>query len=208
VVLTFFQLQLVNTYVLDPSHIAPSRSDANSNGHFPLPQNHHLNNGTPRGFSLQNMGMNMMSFGQNAMMSMGNMHSSMVPGVNFNTDGMNGNGHSGGPIRRGGGRYSNRPGPYDRNQRPSQRGYNNMGGMVRGLVPGMTPAFIAQGGGGGGGKWGDGAGGGMNAMGPREATQGRSIKSYEDLDAQPSGGGDNAGAAAAAAAGGGAELDY
>jgi hypothetical protein len=47
----------------------------------------------------------------------------------------------------------------------------------------------------------------MNAMGPKEATQGRSLKSYEDLDAQPSGG-SNAGAAAAAAAGGGAELDY
>lgn len=28
------QLTLVNTYVLDPSHIAPSRSDANSNGTF------------------------------------------------------------------------------------------------------------------------------------------------------------------------------
>ncbi|EXJ56419.1 hypothetical protein A1O7_06762 [Cladophialophora yegresii CBS 114405] len=201
-------LQLVNTYVLDPSHIAPSRSDANSNGHFPLPQNHHLNNGTPRGFSLQGMGMNTMSFGQNAMMNMGTMMSPLVAGVNFNPDGMNGNGaHTGGPIRRGGGRYGHRPGPYDRNQRGSQRGYNNMGGMIRGLVPGMTPGFIAQGGGGGGGKWGDGAGGGMNAMGPREATQGRSIKSYEDLDAQPSGG-SSAGAAAAAQAGGGAELDY
>ena len=203
------QLQLVNTYVLDPSHIAPSRSDANSNGHFPLPQNHHLNNGTPRGFSLQNMGMNMMSFGQSGMMGMSGMQSAMVPGVNFNTEGMNGNGgHMGGPIRRGGGKYSSRPGPYDRNQRGGQRGYNNMGGVVRGLVPGLTPGFIAQGGGGGGGKWGDGAGGGMNAMGPREATQGRSIKSYEDLDAQPTGGGGGAGAAAAAAAGGGAELDY
>ncbi|KIW77549.1 hypothetical protein Z517_09995 [Fonsecaea pedrosoi CBS 271.37] len=203
-------LQLVNTYVLDPSHIAPSRSDANSNGHFPLPQNHHLNNGTPRGFSLQNIGMNMMGFGQNAMMGMQNVHGPLVPGVNFNTDGMNGSGgHSGGPIRRGGGRYGNRPGPYDRNQRGSQRGYNNMGGMLRGnLVPGLTPGFIAQGGGGGGGKWGDGAGGGMNAMGPREATQGRSIKSYEDLDAQPNSGGGNVGAAAAAQAGGGAELDY
>ena len=84
-----------------------------------------------------------------------------------------------------------------------------MGGMLRGsLVPGLNPAFIAQGGGGGGGKWGDGAGGGMNAMGPREAVQGRSIKSYEDLDAQPNGGGSGGGAQAAAHAGGGAELDY
>ena len=151
----------------------------------------------------------MMNFGQNAMMGMGNMHTPMVPGVNFSgVEGMNGsNGHTGGPIRRGGGRYTNRPGPYDRNQRGSQRGYNNVGGMVRGLVPGLTPGFIAQGGGGGGGKWGDGAGGGMNAMGPREATQGRSIKSYEDLDAQPSGGGGGRDAASAQT-GGGAELDY
>ena len=155
------------------------------------------------------MNMNMMNFGQNAMMNMPNVHSPIVSGVNFNTEGLNGNGgHTGGPVRRGGGRYSSRPGPYDRNQRGSQRGYNNMGGMVRGLVPGLTPAFIAQGGGGGGGKWGDGAGGGTNAMGPREATQGRSLKSYEDLDAAPSGGGGNAGAAAATQAGGGAELDY
>jgi hypothetical protein len=35
--------------------------------------------------------------------------------------------------------------------------------------------------GGGAGKWGDGAGGA--AVGPREAVQGRSLKSYEDLDA-------------------------
>ncbi|KIX01388.1 uncharacterized protein Z518_09113 [Rhinocladiella mackenziei CBS 650.93] len=203
-------LQLVNRYVLDPSHIAPSRSDANSNGHFPLPSNHHLSTGTPRGFSLQNMGMNMMNFGQNTMMGMQNVQSTFVPGVNFNTDGMNGGGsHGVGPIRRGGGRYGNRSGPYDRNQRGSQRGYNNMGGMFRGsLVPGLNPGFIAQGGGGGGGKWGDGGGGGLNAVGPREAVQGRSIKSYEDLDAQPNGGGGGSGARAAADTGGGAELDY
>jgi len=43
-------VELVNTYVVDPSHIAPSRSDANSNGHFPLGNNHMM--GTPRGFNL------------------------------------------------------------------------------------------------------------------------------------------------------------
>ncbi|KAK4941712.1 hypothetical protein LTR10_018451 [Elasticomyces elasticus] len=205
-------LELVNQYVLDPSHIAPSRSDANSNGHFPLPSNHHLNSGTPRGFSLQNIGMNMANFGQNAMMGMQGGQPPFPPGVGFNSDGMNGGGHSGGPIRRGSGRYGNRSGPYDRNgPRNNQRGYNNVGGLLRGsLPPGLNPAFIAQGGGGGGGKWGDGAGGGTNAMGPREAVQGRSIKSYEDLDAAPSGGGGGAGAGAnaAAQAGAGAELDY
>ncbi|KIW21297.1 hypothetical protein PV08_01877 [Exophiala spinifera] len=200
-------LELVNQYVLDPSHIAPSRSDANSNGHFPLPNNHHLNSGTPRGFSLQNMGMNMMAFGQNAMINMPGMQAPFASG--FGADGMNGGNHTGGPIRRGGGRYGNRSGPYDRNARNGQRGYNNMGGLLRGqLPPSLNPAFIAQGGGGGGGKWGDGAGGGMNAMGPREAVQGRSIKSYEDLDAAPNGSGSGTGAQAAAQAGAGAELDY
>ncbi|KAK5211937.1 hypothetical protein LTR99_001961 [Exophiala xenobiotica] len=201
-------LELVNQYVLDPSHIAPSRSDANSNGHFPLPNNHHLSTGTPRGFSLQNMGMNMVNFGQNAMMGMPGMQAPFNAG--FSADGMNGGSHTGGPIRRGGGRYGNRTGPYDRNSRNNQRGYNNVGGLLRGnLPPGLAPAFIAQGGGGGGGKWGDGAGGGMNAMGPREAVQGRSIKSYEDLDAAPNGAaGSGSGAQAAAQAGAGAELDY
>lgn len=79
------------------------------------------------------------------------------------------------------------------------------GSMGTGRGPAMMPGYLALGGGGTGGKWGDGAGGGMNAMGPREAVQGRQIKSYEDLDAQPSGGGSgrpNGGA------GGDAELDY
>jgi len=40
---------------------------------------------------------------------------------------------------------------------------------------------------GGGGRWGDGAAGGA-AVGPREAVQGRSLKSYEDLDAVAGGG--------------------
>lgn len=41
-----------------------------------------------------------------------------------------------------------------------------------------------------GGRWGDGAGGGA-AVGPREAIQGRTIKSYEDLDqVSGSGGGE------------------
>ena len=117
--------------------------------------------------------------------------------------GMNGGGqlglHNPGAIRRGGGRFNNRSGPYDR--RGGGRGMGGGPGMRTG---GMS--YLAQGGGGGGGKWGDGAGGGMT-MGPREAVQGRSIKSYEDLDAQPAtnGGGDRL---AASGTGGGAELDY
>ena len=197
-------LNLVNTYVLDPSHIAPSRSDANSNGHFPLPANHHLNTGTPRGFNLQNIGMgmnpmNMMAFNMN-MANMGG-----IPGVNFaGAEGTNGTQSAGGPVRRGGGRFGNRSGPYDRNNRNIQRGYNNVAGMVR--MAGVNPGFIAQGGGGTGGKWGDGAGPKLESMGPAEAFQGRSIKRYDDLDAQPSGG--PGGRMDATAANGGAELDY
>lgn len=75
-----------------------------------------------------------------------------------------------GPIRRGGmggGRGNYRSGPYDR--RPNQRWDGSRGR-------------------GGAGKWGDGAAGGA-AVGPREATQGRSLKSYEDLDHVAGGGG-------------------
>lgn len=208
------QLNLVNSYVLDPSHIAPSRSDANSNGHFPLPNNHHMSSGTPRGFNVQNMNMNMMGFNQNGMMNMNGMPpfqngQGFVPGMQnpFGGVGDMGGMHNPGAVRRGG-RFNNsnnnRSGPYDRNNRGGmQRGYSgsSMGGTGMRMPSGgtgMGMGFLAQGGGGGGGKWGDGAVGGS---GPREAVQGRSIKSYEDLDAQPSNGGGGTGA-------GGAELDY
>jgi hypothetical protein len=147
--------------------------------------------------------MNMMNFNANAMMNMANMTGQLAQ---FGSG--DANGQSAGPVRRGGGRYGNRSGPYDRNPRSGARGFNNVSGLMRGGAVhgmGMNPGYIAQGGGGGGGKWGDGMGSGVNAIGPREAFQGRSIKSYEDLDAAPAGqtnggrpmGGD-----------GGAELDY
>lgn len=84
-----------------------------------------------------------------------------------------------GPIRRGGsfantggrGYNNNRSGPYDRPRNPrwGQDGGAMGGNMMGG---GRQPR---------GGRWGDGAGGGA-AVGPREAIQGRTIKSYEDLD--------------------------
>jgi hypothetical protein len=161
-----------------------------------------MNSGTPRGFSLQNM--NMLSFNQNAMMNMTNMASQFMQ--NFNApDGA----HGGGPVRRGGGRYGGRSGPYDRNQRQPPRGLNNVSGLMRnGMMQGMgmNAGYIAQGGGGGGGKWGDGMGSGINAVGPREAVQGRTIKSYEDLDAAPAGGANGSGRPMGGD--GGAELDY
>jgi hypothetical protein len=79
----------------------------------------------------------------------------------------------GGGGRGGGGTY--RTGPYDRRQNPRWDG--GAGGGSRG-----------RGGGSGAGRWGDGAAGGA-AVGPREAVQGRSLKSYEDLDHVAGGGG-------------------
>ncbi|KAL2685205.1 hypothetical protein Neosp_006301 [[Neocosmospora] mangrovei] len=160
------EFDLINAYVIDPAHIAPSRTDANSNGHFP-PANGQSNTGTPRGFNLQN-------FAMNGMMGMPGFP--MPPGgftpmfANMQSGGWNpmGDDRSGGPIRRGGmggGRGQYRSGPYDR------RGGNRYEGGRNRM---------------GGSRWGDGAGGA--AGGPREAVQGRSLKSYEDLD-QVSGGG-------------------
>ncbi|EWZ92087.1 hypothetical protein FOWG_07372 [Fusarium oxysporum f. sp. lycopersici MN25] len=162
------EFELINSYVMDPSHIAPSRTDANSNGHFP-PSNGQSSSGTPRGFNLQNFTMNgMMGGGMPGFpMAPGNfspMFANMQSGSWNPMDERSG----GGPIRRGGmggGRGQYRSGPYDR------RGGNRFdGGRNRN----------------GGSRWGDGAGGA--AGGPREAVQGRSLKSYEDLD-QVSGGG-------------------
>lgn len=215
------QLNLVNSYVLDPAHIAPSRSDANSNGHFPVP-NQHMQTGTPRHFNLSNM-----NFGFNNMMNAnpmaGGFQQPFVP-QNANQNAFLSNAlqvgmenasgmHHPGVMRRGGNRMNNpRPGPYDRRGN-NPRNFNNRSGSTGGFgmsvpmtVPGGGPAgmgYLAQGGGGGGGKWGDGAAGGM-AMGPREAVQGRSIKSYEDLDAQPAA----AATGGSTNAGGGGELDY
>lgn len=96
-----------------------------------------------------------------------NMMNSFQPMFNAMQGGKwNGDDRSAGPVRRGGmnggrGGGQFRSGPYDR------RGGNRYeGGGGRGRP--------------GGSRWGDGAGAG--AGGPREAVQGRSLKSYEDLD--------------------------
>ncbi|KAK3372450.1 hypothetical protein B0H63DRAFT_401642 [Podospora didyma] len=191
------EFELINAYIIDPAHIAPSRTDANSNGHFP-PRNDQQPTGTPRGFNLQNYAMNsMINFpgfpllpfspnlmGANPLTTNPGWHAPVSDDRN-----------PAGPIRRGGpiagggggGRYQNRASPYDR--RPNQR-YGPEGGVGvpmggRGR-PGPTN------------RWGDGAAGGA-AMGPREAVQGRTIKSYEDLDQAAGGGGGG---------GGGGELNY
>lgn len=88
--------------------------------------------------------------------------------------------HTPGAMRRGGGRFSNgarQNGPYDRNGGRPRYGNGRLTPPRNGIAGGdrnMRP-------GGGAGKWGDGAG--SQTVGPREAVQGRSLKSYEDLDA-------------------------
>ncbi|OJJ46167.1 hypothetical protein ASPZODRAFT_142791 [Penicilliopsis zonata CBS 506.65] len=215
-------LFLVNSYVLDPARIAPSRSDANSNGHFPMTSgpNH---SGTPRGFSLANMAY----FGHNGAVP-GSFQNLAAPGGlpfmgagqtgSWNSNGQLVTGESGlhqpGVMRRGGGRHGNRSGPYDR--RGGNRYGSNTGGVGGGrlspvrmgrfppaggaaynIPPGHPAAAMMGAGGGpvggpgiGGGLFPDamGPGGAQQGMGPREAVQGRSLKSYEDLDAVGGGG--------------------
>ena len=100
-----------------------------------------------------------------------------------------------GVIRRGGGRYNNRSGPYDR--RVGGGRYKPTSGNSPNrpqpenvpFIPPGHPAAAAM-----FGRFPDAGSGGQQGMGPREAVQGRSIKSYEDLDA--------------VGGGGGSELDY
>jgi hypothetical protein len=145
----FEQLQLVNTYVMDPAHIAPSRSDANSNGHFPM-GNHVAATGTPRGFNLANMSMGMPNNGLNLQALF-----NPAMGSNWDTNYGHDDRHQSGPMRRGGQRFNNRSGRLT----PPPRGARN--GSLR----------FGEGG-----------------PGPVQSVQGRSIKSYEDLDAVGNGG--------------------
>lgn len=159
---------------MDPSHIAPSRSDANSNGHFP-PANGHVPAGTPRGFNLNQFNMSAMSGLPGNFPAFFAGHAVQTPaGWIGGVDGR------GGPVRRGGGRFQQniRAGPYDR--RPRDQRWGAEAGR-------LSPPGGRKGGVGAGGRWGDGASGGA-AVGPREAVQGRSLKSYEDLDAVGGGG--------------------
>jgi len=172
-VLILAQVVLVNSYVLDPAHIAPSRSDANSNGHFPL--NNHAAAGTPRGFNLSSVPFNMQGSNSGvpnaiqmaAFMAQHGM-ATQWPGA----AGAEEDRHGVGP-RRTGRSFNNRaPGPYDRqnkDQRPMR--WNNSGRLTPprgGGRPSGNPRF---------------AEGGAANVGPREAVQGRALKSYEDLDA-------------------------
>lgn len=176
------QFDLVNTYVLDPAHIAPSRSDANSNGHFP-PANGHMPAGTPRGFNLQNFGLNGLNTMQGFPPPTGFPPFLAGHAVQSPMGWSGGSENRGpGPIRRGAGRYqnNNRTGPYDR--RPNQNRWDPNAGRLSPPGNSTKPPHrgsVAS----SGNRWSDGAAPGSTTVGPREATAGRSLKSYEDLDA-------------------------
>ncbi|PWY89138.1 hypothetical protein BO70DRAFT_368938 [Aspergillus heteromorphus CBS 117.55] len=187
-------LALVNSYVLDPARIAPSRSDANSNGHFPLGSGQGQT-GTPRGFSLASLPPYLAG---SVPPGFSGVPGSGIPG--FMGAGVPGDGsglHQPGVVRRGGGRYNNRSGPYDR--RGNRHGAPGMGSgrlspprglpsmYAGGRLPASGPPYIPPGHPAaalmGAGGFIDSMGSGSAQQGPREAVQGRSLKSYEDLDA-------------------------
>lgn len=165
----------MNTYVLDPSHIAPSRSDANSNGHFPV--NNHTPAGTPRGFNLAtNLPFGMSPGLTNTMAgppAFQAFFGQPVAATGWTGVGGDDERHHAGP-RRNNNRYAHRnSGPYDRPHKDARNMRWNVGGRLtppRGGHRPMVPRFA------------DGSGGAAT-VGPREAVQGRSLKSYEDLDA-------------------------
>jgi hypothetical protein len=175
---------------MDPAHIAPSRSDTNSNGHFPL-NNNHGQGGTPRGFNLSNL----QQFNLPPMP--GGMPNAMQMAAFLAQGGMNPswNGshqpfgvvdderHAGGPMRRTNNRFTNNraAGPYDRPNKDNRTARWNLPGR-------LTPPRNGGGRAAGPPRFADGA---AASVGPREAVQGRSLKSYEDLDAA---GGDGTGA--------------
>lgn len=132
--------------------------------------NHVQATGTPRGFNLANM--NMAMGGNNGMqngMNMGLFNPAM--GGNWDPNGLHDD--RSGPMRRGGHRFNSRAGPYDRQPRdgrPRPAGINGR----------LTPP--PRGGRPGPQRYGEGG------PGPVQSVQGRSIKSYEDLDAVGGGG--------------------
>jgi len=90
-----------------------------------------------------------------------------------------------GPMRRGGGRFNNNVrgnAPYDNRQGKDARNarWNNAGATGGGGR--LTPPRTGRGSIGGPPRFPDAVAGGAGAN-PREAVAGRSLKSYEDLDA-------------------------
>jgi hypothetical protein len=128
--------------------------------------NHVQATGTPRGFNLANMSLM-------AGNGMPNLQAMFNPAMGGNWDPNAVHDDRAGPMRRGGHRFNNRAGPYDRQSRDGRNRAGNNGRLTppRGARPGGGPLRYGEGG-----------------PGPVQSVQGRSIKSYEDLDAVGGGG--------------------
>lgn len=133
--------------------------------------NHVQATGTPRGFNLANMSMAM--GGSNGMQN-GMMSGMFNPAMGGNWDPSAAHDDRSGPMRRGGHRFNSRTGPYDRQPRDGRARPSVNGGR---LTP--PPRGSRQ----GPQRYGEGG------PGPVQSVQGRSIKSYEDLDAVGGSGG-------------------
>ena len=131
--------------------------------------NHVQATGTPRGFNLASMNMGMPV--QNGM-NMGGMFNPAMGNWDPNSPHDD---RQAGPMRRGGGRFNNnRTGPYDRQNRDGRARPNGVSGRLT-PPPRGSGRPGAQ-------RFGDGG------PGPAVSTQGRVLKSYEDLDAVGGGG--------------------
>lgn len=148
---------------------------------------HGAANGTPRGFRLHmpafgNSGPIPGGFPPNGMSGFVGPPDGWNPSVAVGGDihGL----HHPGVMRRGQNRHNNRPGPYDRRRNNNNGGrlspvrmapYGRLPPGVMSVPPGHPAAGMAP-------QFPD-AGAGSQAMAPREAVQGRQLRSYEDLDA-------------------------
>lgn len=171
---------MVNNYVLDPAHVTTVRADA-AGGHMGGMANGSsrygvggLPFGVPPGMQpgLPNPAAFATPFGHYAV----TMPSGWTNGgAGYGADA----GMQMGPMRRGGGRFVGRAqGPYDRQSKDNRNA--RWGNSGRLSPPGRRPSI------GGPPRFADAAG--AAAVGPREAVTGRSLKSYEDLDAVAGGG--------------------
>jgi hypothetical protein len=133
--------------------------------------NHVQATGTPRGFNLANMSMGIPGNGMQNGMSMPGMFNPAMG--NWDANGAHDD-RQAGPMRRGGQRFNtNRAGPYDRQNRDGRTRPVGANGRLTPPPRGARPSVQ---------RFGDGG------PGPVQSTQGRSIKSYEDLDAVGGGG--------------------
>ena len=140
--------------------------------------------GTPRGFNLASVpqmnAFGVFNPGFPGFPNFGNHPVQMPPGwaggMAAAAMGDDGAMHTAGPMRRGGRMQSNRFNPYGRGGRNS-----NGGRLSPRSASGMMKVPMPMGFGGDGAQ-------GTRGIGPSEATAGRTMKSYQDLDAVGGGG--------------------